>query len=42
MNIRVAREADFAPWLLPWQGDQTIDKTAIADKSGFVRCRKLP
>ncbi|MEY4268520.1 MAG: hypothetical protein RIS90_3055 [Pseudomonadota bacterium] len=42
MNIRLAREADLARWRPLWQGDQTFDKTAIADKSGFVQRRKLP
>lgn len=31
MNIRMAREADFAQWLPLWQGYQTFYKTAIAD-----------
>ena len=31
MKIRVAREADFAEWLLLWQGYQAFYKTTISD-----------
>lgn len=31
MNIRMARESDFAQWLPLWQGYQTFYKTSIAE-----------
>ena len=31
MNIRLARDADFAQWLPLWQGYQTFYKTQIAE-----------
>ncbi len=32
MNIRMARESDFAQWLPLWQGYQTFYKTSIAEQ----------